>query len=449
MKKLLLIILTSSLVLSAYAQADQHWLPKKLSISVKEMPLEEVLKKLEKELNGVVFAYSPGAFDVKKKVTIEASEVPLNEILHRVFVNQNLECAEMRGKIFLKKKKNPVKQGTSPVRRKRASRASVRKASSSMSQPADQKASVALPGKSKTEADPVKTTSVGKKVSSSKQSLEEQPQKKTTALRPSPAIMALVEEMTAPDRVRSASARNTVVPIQRKTSLADFDDYRAQSFDKPVIPPMPVDTTGAALGLEKPGRVKKKKDKKEKPPREPEEKKLRLYGASTTALTAMGGDAAIKLGGRAVWLKNSRFGIGLAGYALQGSSQADPVLANNNYKLAGGYGGLLLEYNLNPNKAIHLSFPVVIAGGAMTYVHGDLDSSTILPLIEDQRVVAIVEPGAMLELNVVKFMKVAFDVSYRYASHSELNYEDTGEVILAGSGLNNFSGGVTVKFGIF
>lgn len=451
MKKLMLIILISTLSLSTFAQADQHWLPKKISISVKEMPLEQVLKELERGMDGVVFAYSPGAFDVKKKVSIETDEMSLNEVLHVIFKNQNLECAEMRGKIFLKKKKKTTtgKQGTA-VRRKRILKADVSKVPVSDSKQAE--LTSVSPDKGQAEAIASLKLPITTKADSSKQPSKQNELKEPVLNKPPAAIMDLVAELTAPGRVRSASVGNQVNPIQKEQAFSGFDRYRPEGFSQSSPPPMPADTSRVKLVEPKGEKGKKKRGKKEKPPREPEEKKLRLYGASTTALTGMGGEAAIKMGGRAVWLKNSRFGIGLAGYALQGGVNNDPALSNNSYKLAGGYGGILLEYNLNPHKAIHLSFPLVVAGGAMTYAIQDPDLANLGNLdnfIEDQRVIAIVEPGAMLEFNVIKYIKVAFDVSYRYASHSELNYDGTGDVILAGSGLNSFSGGVTVKFGIF
>ncbi len=452
MKKPLLIIFMSTLMLNAYSQADQHWLPKKLSISVKEEPLENVLKQLEKEMEGVVFAYSPGTFDVKRKVSIEADELPLNEILHRIFKDQNLECAEMRGKIFLKKKKKTSsgRQSTPTPRRKRILKADVRKKPVAQSEQKPVNKPLVLKEPADTNrVQPVSTDDNRVTPLPAEQTAEEPPKKLTGSKKPSPAIMAIIDEMTSPARVRSAPTIKPVEPVRKQQAVSDFDQYRIDSFESPAIPPLPMDTTNVVRESPKPEKVKKKREKKERPPREPEEKKFRIYGASTTALTAMGNDAAIKMGGRAVWLKNSRFGIGLAGYALQGPANTDPALSNDTYKLAGGYGGLLLEYNLNPNKAIHLSFPLVVAGGAMTYVQKDITLNNLPRAFEDQRVIAIVEPGAMLEFNVVKYVKVALDVSYRYTSFAELNYEDTGDVILAGGGLNNFSGGVTVKFGIF
>lgn len=459
MKKLMLIILISTLALNSFAQADQHWLPKKISISVKEMPLEQVLKELEEVMEGVVFAYSPGAFDVKKKVSIEAEEMPLNEILHEIFENQNLECAEMRGKIFLKRKKKTTsgKQGTASVRRKRILKADVRNVSVSGQKKANQ-ASASPDKQQRTKSQSPKisaTTKTGssEQISKPNQQISKQNEPREPALnKPATAITDLVAELTTPGRVRSASVRKAVSPIQKEQAFSGFNQYRSEGFSQSSPPPMPVDTSRVKLVDFKLEKEKKKREKKDQAPREPEEKKFRLYGASTTALTGIGGDAAIKMGGRAVWLKNSRFGIGLAGYAIQGPSKSDAALSNDSYRLAGGYGGLLLEYNVNPHKAIHLSFPLVVAGGAMTYLQqepglgnvGNLDG-----LAEDQRVIAIVEPGAMLVFNVIKYVKVALDVSYRYASHSELNYQDTGEVILAGSGLNTFSGGITLKFGIF
>jgi hypothetical protein len=450
MKKLLLIVLSLTLTMGTMAQDNQQWLDKKLSISVKEMSLEQVLKELEKDMEGVVFAYSPGTFDVKKKVSIELRSVPLNEILQQVFANQNLECAEMRGKIFLKKRKVKRDKSKAPLAK---SAGPITAAAGNEAVPdittTQKQRRVGSPVPTRQSPVGEATVSVPSSDSTATPGEPQEVNKPSVALRPSPAISALVAELTAADRERSAPVRRAVKPIEKDRAFAGMDKYQPQSFGLPDLPPVPIDSSRLVIGSGEDMSKEKDKKRKKKPDREPEEKKLRLYGASTTALTGIGGDPGIKMGGRAVWLKNSRFGVGLAGYAIQGSRAEDPALSNDAYRLAGGYGGLLLEYNLNPHKAIHLSFPVVIAGGAMSYVQNDLNPGNLGRGIEDERIMAIIEPGAMLEFNVIKFVKVAFDLSYRYATHTELNYQDSGEVILPGNGLNTFSGGVTVKFGIF
>lgn len=450
MKKLLLVVLSLTLTMGTMAQDNQQWLDKKFSISVREMSLEQVLKELEKDMEGVVFAYSPGTFDVKKKVSIQLRAVPLNEILQQAFTNQNLECAEMRGKIFLKKRKAKRDNSAAPLTRPTGP---ITAAAGSETVPdiataqKQGRVSSAVPPQQASVQDP--TTSASSNDSTASPTAPQLVNKPSAALRPSPAIADLIAELTAADRERSAPVRREVKPIEKDRAFAGMDKYQPHPFGLPDLPPIPIDSSRLVIDSGKDVSKEKAREKKEKPVREPEEKKLRLYGASTTALTGIGGSPGIKMGGRAVWLKNSRFGVGLAGYAIQGSRAEDPALSNDAYRLAGGYGGLLLEYNLNPHKAVHLSFPVVIAGGAMSYVQNDLNPGNLGRGIEDERIMAIIEPGAMLEFNVVSFVKVAFDLSYRYATHTELNYQGSGEVILPGTGLNTFSGGVTVKFGIF
>lgn len=452
MKKLLLIILTSFTLQTSFAQADQHWLLKKISLSVKRVPIEEVLKLLEKDMEGVVFAYSPGTFDVKKLITIDAREKPLNEILHQIFEKQRLELAEMRGKIFLKKKKkiNSGKQSSTPVRRKRILKADVRKVPVDTALPS--RKTQELPKGQREEVVQVNVTPDAEATTTETSIV--QATKKGKAVSPSPAMMALVEEVTSSARVPSTPVYKSIKPID-KTRIVSGNLYSHESLSQPDLPPIPLDsalirTEDAKVKTNKADREKKKKEKKEKPEKEPEEKKLRFYVAPNVALTSIRGDAAIKVGGKIVWLKNSRLGIGLAGWGMQGARADDAVLSNDAYRLVGGYGGFLLEYTFSPSKGVHLSFPVVTGLGAITYMRQDIGISTLTSLpTEDERVIGFVEPGVLLELNVIKYIKVAFEFSYRYTTFSELNYADSGEVILKGSGLNAFSGGVTVKFGIF
>ena len=460
MKKPLLIILLMLFVHHGFAQADQQWLQKKYSISVRELPIEEVLKQLEKQMDGAVFAYSPNTFNVKRPITLDARDQSLQQILDEIFKDQPLRVREMSGKIFLvkKKKTSSGKQAQTPVKKKRAL---LKKMPKPLKEPDTATHKVVkqpetIESRKLAEAREIQKEEPLESVNKEfiDDSIAEKSQVSTEGF--SPAILALQEEKGKATRQVSQQIPQRLpvknIEINRQKAR-ELYSHRRPLLTKPALTSIPMDTsliqaeTSKAVDVRK---EKKKREKKEKPPREPEEKKFRLYVAPTGSLTQIDGNLAVKVGGRFVWLKNSRFGIGLSGSALIGGLVDDAVL-NANYRVAGGYGGLLLEYNLSPHKRVHLSFPVVFALGAITYVQDGINNIGALgnPMIEDQRVLGFVEPGMLVEVNVWKYIKAGIELNYRYSTFSELNYNDSGDVILSGSGLNGFSGGLTLKVGIF
>lgn len=116
--------------------------------------------------------------------------------------------------------------------------------------------------------------------------------------------------------------------------------------------------------------------------------------------------------------------------------------------LEGGYGGLLLEYTLFPKSPVHLTFPVLIGGGASTYISGeeyydwdengwDFDHEVI-----DYDSYFVIEPGIRAEISLLKFMRLSAGVSYRYVN--ELEMVNTPDDLM-----NNITASVGLKFGMF
>lgn len=174
------------------------------------------------------------------------------------------------------------------------------------------------------------------------------------------------------------------------------------------------------------------------------------YGGLTTNYSNIDGRDAILIGGRGAWLINHRIGIGLAGTGFLTSANTDALL-NDRYQLVGGYGGLFLEFIANPESPIHVSFPLTIGAGGVSYAksYNSFRGNDLNFLDEDSQAFFVVEPGVELELNVVKFMRVAFGVSYRYTSDIDLKYVTSGQAITTKDALTGLSGGITLKFGKF
>ncbi|HCY00531.1 MAG TPA: hypothetical protein DG754_10365 [Bacteroidales bacterium] len=91
------------------------------------------------------------------------------------------------------------------------------------------------------------------------------------------------------------------------------------------------------------------------------------YGGPRVALSSFNGENTWLVGGRGGVILNSSFAVGGAGYGIVNSPQFTNIDGNEVAYLEGGYGGLLLEYILLPNKLVHLSFPVVIGAGGLLY----------------------------------------------------------------------------------
>lgn len=174
------------------------------------------------------------------------------------------------------------------------------------------------------------------------------------------------------------------------------------------------------------------------------------YGGVSVAYSNIDDRDAILIGGRGAWLINKRIGIGLAGQGFLTETKYDNVL-DNSFQLVGGYGGLLLEFVLSPNSPVHVSIPLTVGAGGVSYIRNDgsFNRDNLDFLEEDSQAFFVVEPGIEVELNLIKFMRMAFGVSYRYTSTMNLNYANNQGRILASDALRGLNAGITLKFGKF
>ncbi|MFP4556798.1 MAG: hypothetical protein ACLFNU_08000 [Bacteroidales bacterium] len=168
------------------------------------------------------------------------------------------------------------------------------------------------------------------------------------------------------------------------------------------------------------------------------------YGGVRIAYSQFNGNDAWLVGGRGGVIFNSTFIVGGGGYGIVNSPSFSNVNGNDMVYLEGGYGGMFFEYIFKPNKVVHLNFPVIIGAGGLLYSDVPVSSggANFEDRIIDNSAFFVLEPGVEVELNVVKFMRVAAGVSYRYANG--LNLVDTPS-----SAFNSLTGSVTFKFGKF
>jgi len=144
------------------------------------------------------------------------------------------------------------------------------------------------------------------------------------------------------------------------------------------------------------------------------------------------------------------FSVGLAGYGIMNSQNLNYSGINDTAEvyLYGGYGGLKMEYRLIPTKMINVAFPLLIGGGGVTYStwgpndwnnydhHENYDYNYAWDSF------FVIEPGVVVGLNLLKFMRLDTGVSYRYAPGIDLPKTNSNL-------LNGFNVNISLKFGKF
>jgi hypothetical protein len=143
------------------------------------------------------------------------------------------------------------------------------------------------------------------------------------------------------------------------------------------------------------------------------------YAAPSFGVTSLNDHTAFDIGARGAFIMNDRFGVGLAGYAMgwDGPSGDNPQL-NKQHALAGGYGGLLLEYRVLPWFPIHGLIDTTFGGGFVCTsshrVESDYDDHSRREC-DEGRGFGMILPTASVEVNLTRFMRLSTGAGYRFA----------------------------------
>ncbi|MBS3776156.1 MAG: hypothetical protein KGY70_13260 [Bacteroidales bacterium] len=170
------------------------------------------------------------------------------------------------------------------------------------------------------------------------------------------------------------------------------------------------------------------------------------YGGISVGYSQIDNRDALVIGGRAAWIINHQLALGVAGTAFLNEYEYDSFLAED-VNLQGGYGGLMIEPILGGQEWVHLSFPIVVGAGGIVhaekYVHRNrYDYDYRDDYVNDTDAFFLLEPGAELEFNMFRFLRVSMGAYYRYTDNIDLY--DTDEDVLRG-----FSYQLTFKIGKF
>ena len=184
------------------------------------------------------------------------------------------------------------------------------------------------------------------------------------------------------------------------------------------------------------------------------------YGAFSVGWTQIDGKNAVVIGGRAAWIANHHFALGLAGNGFFNDFYNGGYESLESYFLAGGYGGILIEPIVAPMSPVHASFPIILGMGGVTATpygndfspHGGYYYDTYY---YDSDAFFVFQPGVEVEFNIVKFFRIAVGASYRLTDGINLQYkylDDANKenvIQISSSALNSFNAAITFKFGWF
>jgi hypothetical protein len=174
------------------------------------------------------------------------------------------------------------------------------------------------------------------------------------------------------------------------------------------------------------------------------------YGAIGNKFTTIDGHYANLVEIYGGWYINHKFLLGVEAAALTNNI---PVKEEFNsmpgYSTSYQYGqvGLMTEYTLWSDRAIHLSFHVTNgAGFTVQYLRTSLDDDDYWDefhdVPHDSNWFFITEPGVKVEMNILRWMRFSPGVSYRATFGSDANGLEDSD--LSGLSLN-----ATLKFGKF
>ena len=424
--RVIFICLFMSFGLVVMGQGGNDVLGRKVTLNIRDTSIEDILKSIETE--DFAFTYSAEVFDVKKRVSLNVKDETIANILEILFRGQGMECQQLGNKLLIRKKRVPKETvpKSDTTKNKTAStppiKPSIQKTVSPVIEKEREKTSV-------TEAK--KETVVP--------AITEQRSKSTTG-NSSPSTAALALE----------NSRAEYYQEERKQTEAIVNTYKNYTLASLIFVPIYEVHPRALLPIEFKGEIiteeVAQKEKEPKPEKPAKDNKFRMNLAPMVGYSEIGDRDAIVLGGHLVYNPTKNFGIGVAGKGFITRNEPDLQLGAD-YSYSGGYGGLLLEATLFPDKAFHLSFPVVFGLGEVMY--NSLQPLTGLNTIEDQRTIFVFEPGAYLEMNLIKYLRVGFGATYRDASTANLKYQSTDQPILDKNGLDGLSINIMVKFGIF
>jgi hypothetical protein len=168
------------------------------------------------------------------------------------------------------------------------------------------------------------------------------------------------------------------------------------------------------------------------------------YGAFSFGYTEIDKIQAVTFGGKFEWIVGHSIGFGFGGNGFINEYHWDPNLGRDVF-LTGGYGGFIIEPILLPKFPVHLSFPILLGAGGISYI--TKETQDYHNMIEDSEVFLIAEPSAELEFNITRHFRLALGASYRFTTPFDVGASGASPV--SSNAIESWSYIMTFKFGRF
>jgi hypothetical protein len=168
------------------------------------------------------------------------------------------------------------------------------------------------------------------------------------------------------------------------------------------------------------------------------------YGAFTTGYSVIADRNAYEFGFRGMWVINHSIAMGFGGTGFANQAVYNSATGTDNF-LTGGYGGFIVEPIVAPMFPVHLSFPILIGGGGISFIETDWNNYDNFVAATD--FFMIIQPGAEIELNVTRFFRIGLGAAYRFPT--DFNATSTETPQLSPQDLKGFSYTLSFKFGRF
>ena len=161
------------------------------------------------------------------------------------------------------------------------------------------------------------------------------------------------------------------------------------------------------------------------------------YVAPTSAATTIDDDLIYLPGVRGAWLPNRNLGLGLA-FNVFMNEEITGVAALDDARVAGVYGGFMLQYVVGSTRLVHGLIDTTLGGGGLC-IREPLSS---LEDCESTHAFFAIEPTLSVEINVASFARLAVGGGYRFA------FAEAGSP-LSNSELGGFVARTSFEFGQF
>ncbi len=149
--------------------------------------------------------------------------------------------------------------------------------------------------------------------------------------------------------------------------------------------------------------------------------------------TQVNGESGFVAGGRGAWIINGNYMLGLGAYGLTHNIKANRVSSGVRPDMTMKYGGVELEYVIDPEGLIHFSVYTLLGMGSVEFDYANVDGDDNF---------FVVEPAVNVLVNLTTFSRIGLGVGYRIASGVDLDG-------LEDSDLGGFAATLTLKLGVF